>query len=115
MSEQYYSGVCALLFLASCSPDQTATAPHTPDQPITNRIQLSPEMMGNLGITFADVERGALQIFLEVPGQLVAPEDRKWIIRTPSAGRVAIHVSRWATVTKGLEQGYLERDQIGCD
>ena len=99
MSKGYFSSVCGLLLVA-CSPNQ-ATGPQTPDQPITNRIHLSPEMMGNLGITFADVERGALQIFLEVPGQLVAPDNRKWTIRSPSAGRVALYVSRWATVQQG--------------
>ena len=101
MSRCLLSGACALLLSVGCSSDLTETTPPAVDQQITNRIQLSPEMMGNLGITFAEVDRGVLQLFLEVPGQLVAPSDRQWTVRTPSAGRVQLRVSRWATVREG--------------
>ena len=100
MNHLFPSSVGVLLLVA-CGADPTEPAGQEPDTPITNRIQLSPEIMGNLGISFATVESGALQMFLEVPGQLVAPVDRSWTVRAPSEGRAALHVAKWATVEKG--------------
>ena len=93
----------ALLALMGCGADRNDPGPQaqTPTEQITNRIQLSAEMMGNLGITFYTVERGNLQMILEVPGQLVVPDDREWVIRTPSSGRLALAVSRWTSVEAG--------------
>ena len=94
-------GACALFLSVGCGSEPSETPSPAVDQQITNRIQLSPEMMGNLGITFAEVDRGVLQVFLEVPGQLVAPSDRQWTVRAPSAGRVQLRVPRWAVVEPG--------------
>ena len=91
---------CLLLVPAGCD-SETPQEPGVEPPKTTNRIALSPEIIGNLGITFAEVTRGRLEHTLDVPGRLIVPDDRHWMVRTPSAGRIALRVERWATVERG--------------
>jgi RND family efflux transporter MFP subunit len=105
--------VCALFLLAACGGERTPTETHGPQPAVTNHIELSAETIGSLGITFAKVERGRLQRTLEVPGQLAVPAERRWTIRAPADGRLALAVARWAKVETGEMVGDLLSPSLG--
>ncbi len=93
--------IVLLVALSACGPEPGQHQEDAPQAPPTNKIALTAEAIGNLGITFATVERGVLQQTLDVPGRLRVPDDRHWTVRTPSAGRVRLKVPQWATVERG--------------
>lgn len=68
---------------------------------ITNRIPLPPEVVANLGVSFAKAKRGRLESRLRVPGRVeIAPEAR-FTLRAPVAGRIVIRSTRWQPVKHG--------------
>jgi membrane fusion protein (multidrug efflux system) len=100
-----------LALLAACSgadPAPEATATDVP----TNRIHAPSEVVANLGITFRKAEQGRLELHMEVPGRLEVPEDRRWILRAPAAGRVRLGKERWARVRAGERIGELISDEL---
>ncbi len=96
---------------AACGAPDPAPKPGGGEPP-TNRIHVPPEVVGNLGITFHKAEQGRLEIRKDVPGRLDVPEDRRWKLRAPAAGRVRIDKGRWAEVRAGERIGHLVSDEL---
>lgn len=91
----------AITILTSCSPEGTTEDPETSEKTITNRLSVPPDVVANLGITFAEAKRGKIGIWIEVPGELRAPERSRWTLRAPAAGRLLEVVQRWKPVETG--------------
>ncbi|WP_089718651.1 hypothetical protein [Candidatus Entotheonella palauensis] len=45
---------------------------------VTNRLHVPAEVVDNLGLTFAEVTRGRLGNWIEVPGTLQVPDDQRF-------------------------------------
>lgn len=104
--------LCPLLALvAACGAPDPVPTKGGGELP-TNRIHVPPEVVGNLGITFRKAEQGRLEIRMDVPGRLEVPEDRRWSIRAPAAGRVRLLKERWAQVRAGERIGELVSDEL---
>lgn len=97
-----------LVLLSSCGGGAPAEPKRTvAAAAITNRIPLPADVVANLGITFEKAKRGRLETRLRIPGRVeVAPEAR-FVVRAPSAGRVALNAARWQHVAKGDVLGEL--------
>lgn len=96
----------ALVFTAACSDPAPPQEPEAAAEPeITNRVHVSADVIANLGITFDKVRRERLRTWLTVPGQLEVPDDHRWTVRAPAAGRVAVERPRWAEVEVGGRVG----------
>ena len=97
--------LAATLMLASCSHDHDHPHPETDanktDPTVTNRIELPPEVVANLGITFASASRGKVGSWLSVPGELYVPGTHRWKLRTPASGRIVSIVAKWKKVAAG--------------
>ena len=105
----------ALLPLASsCSPEATETGGSPPSEETpTNRISIPPEVVANLGITFAKAARGRLDSWLEVPGELYVPGTHRWNLRAPAHGVVEQVAPRWKLVEAGELVAELVSDELG--
>ncbi len=92
-----------LVPLAGCTREPTDSAtPRQDEAPgLTNRLQVPPEVVGNLGITYETATRGRLGVWRQVPGQLEVPEQARWRPRAPARCRVVSTVSRWQEVAAG--------------
>ncbi|MCC6672632.1 MAG: efflux RND transporter periplasmic adaptor subunit [Planctomycetes bacterium] len=106
------SVLCAsALLLPCCSSEQTGgqqgAAPKA-----TNRLAVPPEVVNNLGITFAAATRGRLGVWRSVPGQLEVPETRRWTLRAPARARVVSVASRWQVVEPGSAVVTLESSAL---
>ena len=102
----------AVLLLPSCAPeergeDQQGTAPT-----ITNRLDVPPEVVNNLGITFEKATRGRLGVWRSVPGQLEVPENRRWTLRAPARAQLVSVVTRWQAIEKGAEIAKLTSPEL---
>lgn len=122
-----HAKTCILLLfaleLAACGTDEpmpgdaaeTAMAP-------SNRIDLPKEAIESLGITFGTAKRGRLETYLDVPGRLVVPPDRRRVVRAPSAGRLH-YVERadgmaradapWSPATQGATFAEIRSAELG--
>jgi len=97
-----------LVLLSSCgggTPPETRSTAAAPA--VTNRIALPAEVVANLGITFEKAKRGRLETRLRIPGRVEAAPEARFVVRAPSAGRVALKVARWQSVSKGAVIGDL--------
>ena len=70
--------------LASCVPDAPVASQQGEAPAVTNRLDVPPEVVNNLGITFETATRGRLGVWRMVPGQLEVPENRRWMLRAPA-------------------------------
>jgi RND family efflux transporter MFP subunit len=86
---------------SGCASEQTDAGPQGAAPKVTNRLEVPPDVVNNLGITFEAATRGRLGLWREVPGELEVPEDRRWTLRAPARGRVLTVVPRWRSVGKG--------------
>lgn len=95
------AGLALCLALTSCSkaPDSTAEAPAPPAP--SNRIELSAEVISNLGVTFARARSGRLAEVIDVPGRLHAAPAGRQVVRAPHAGAVRLAVLPFEQVAKG--------------
>lgn len=90
------------LLTAGCQDPQPSPAPTShAGAPPTNRIKVTADIQANLGMTWASARRGQLEHRVAIPGELVAPPDRKWTIRAPLSGTVAKIAGRWSPVKEG--------------
>ncbi len=71
----------AIVLVTSCAPEQRAVSEKGAARAVTNRLDVPPEVVNNLGITFKTATRGRLGVWREVPGQLEVPESRRWTLR----------------------------------
>lgn len=94
-------GLAALL--AGCAPGADPQQPQAEPPAITNRIELSPHVEQNLGITYETATRGVLGVWQTVPGQLEVPENRRWTLRAPARARLESTAARWQMVRAGDE------------
>ncbi len=98
--------------LASCAPEPVPDAPGQEAEPVSNKIDVPPEVISNLGITFAEATRGRLGVWRDLPGQLEVPESRRWIMRAPAHSRLQSVVSRWQIVAEGEELARLNSPEL---
>ena len=104
----------ALLPLASsCSPEGTDGGAQPPEAAPTNRLAIPPEVVANLGITFAKAERGRLDSWLAVPGELYVPGTHRWNLRAPAHGVVERVAPRWKMVETGELVAEVVSDELG--
>ncbi len=93
----------AVLLFSSCSRENLAEPQQGAEPTISNRLDLPPDVVSNLGVTFVIATRGRLGTWRAVPGQLEVPESRRWTLRAPARARLVSVVSRWQAVEKGAE------------
>ncbi|MBX3473044.1 MAG: HlyD family efflux transporter periplasmic adaptor subunit [Planctomycetes bacterium] len=93
----------SLLLLAACRQDAPAPAGGSMPQParVTNRIDIPPTVVQNLGITFARVERRHVSRTLRLPGAFESPPQAVRAYAAPVGGRVTLLVSQYQRVTAG--------------
>lgn len=91
----------AALALGSCGPDAAPARPGVSEKVITNRLAVTPEIVGNLGISFERATRGQLGVWITIPGELVIPEHGRFALRAPAPGRVMKILPRWSNVARG--------------
>ena len=94
--------VCGLLGTScdNAAPDSGGAGDNSTET-ITNRIDIPPRVVRNLGITFAAVSRGKVGRWLDVPGELYVPETHQWRLRAHAHGRVRRVAPRWTSVQPG--------------
>jgi multidrug resistance efflux pump len=97
----------AAVALAACSGEEPVPEPgHSEtDAPAgpTNRIDIPPAVIQNLGITFAKVERRHVDRTLRMPGAFEPTADARRDYRAPLGGRVNFTVTQYAMVNAGDE------------
>jgi hypothetical protein len=93
------------LALAACSRSADEPAPsnnHAPAPPaVTNRVDLSPAVRQNLGVTFARVEPRAVAHTIRVPGRFELLSDARREYRTILPGRIEGVVTQFQQVKQG--------------
>ena len=98
---------CALMLALALLTTGCRDSQNKPDSraavssPPTNRILVSVDIQANLGITWATARRGRLEHRVLIPGELVAPPDRRWTIRAPLSGTIGKIAARWHGVKAG--------------
>lgn len=93
----------ALSVPVSCSHDhgQAGAAPEHAEKKPTNRLDVPPEVVANLGITFVQATWGKVGSWISVPGELYVPETHRWNLRAPARGRLTTVSPRWKKVEAG--------------
>lgn len=91
------------LSMLGCEAEARSKSPPAPRPAVapTNRISLPAEVIENLGITFAKVERRRLETRMLIPGRLDVPRSQRWELRAPAAGRIAFRKQRLDDVAAG--------------
>ena len=92
-----------LSMLVSCrhGHEHPGKAPGTAEAKPTNRLAVPPEVVANLGITFAQATRGKVGSWIPVPGELYVPGTHRWNLRAPARGRLTAISLLWKTVEAG--------------
>lgn len=95
--------VAIVIALAGCTSGDTPppkSGGGGEDEPaaVTNRIDIPPTVVDNLGITFVQVERRRVEETLRVPGQFESPPEARREYFTMLPGRVEILVSQYQSV-----------------
>ena len=95
--------ILVLLFgLSACAPEPPPPAAMDDHAPvISNRIDVSPQVIENLGITFARAERRHVEQTLRVPGHFESPPEAMREYRTMLPGRVELLVAQYDHVKPG--------------
>lgn len=70
---------------------------------VTNRIDIPPAVVRNLGITFAKAERRHVDRTLRMPGSYESPPEAERNYRVPVAGRVELKITQYGRVEPGDE------------
>jgi len=97
------STIALIALLAACSPEpepspkDMAPAGEAP----TNRIDVPAEVIQNLGITFAQVERRMVSRTLRLPGVFEGAPDGQRVYRAPVGGRVLSLPAQFSSVQAG--------------
>lgn len=102
----------SLTMLPSCIRQETGSDQQAAAPPITNRLDVPPEVVNNLGITFETATRGRLGLWRAVPGQLEVPENRRWLLRAPAHARLVAVAARWQTLERGAEVATLASPEL---
>jgi multidrug resistance efflux pump len=76
--------------------------------PVTNRIDIPPTVVQNLGITFAKVERRHIEQTLRVPGRFESPPEAHTNYHTMFPGRVTMLVKQYQQIESGTPLFTLE-------
>lgn len=97
--------LCFALLLAACTPPAPEPEPepegdHGPMAP-TNRIDVPPAVIQNLGITFASVEMRRVAQTLRLPGVFEAAPDATRDYRAPLGGTVTLLAATYSHVNTG--------------
>lgn len=71
--------------------------------PVTNRIDIPPEVVRNLGIEFAQAERRQVDRTMRMPGAFESPPEALRNYRVPVAGRVELKLAQYGRVNAGDE------------
>lgn len=98
------TGLCGTAFvpIAGCAPEHVVATDAEEASPApSNRLDVPPDVVNNLGITFESATRGRLGVWREVHGELAVPANRRWTLRAPARARVLSVASRWASVEAG--------------
>ncbi len=99
----YGPSLCGLfLVLTSCSPEQAENKQKKSAKAPTNRLDVPPDVVNNLGITFESATRGRLGVWREVSGELEVPESHRWTLRAPARARILTVVPRWQAADEGV-------------
>ncbi len=102
---------CALSF--ACGSEPAADPAPLPAAPVTNRLDVSSDVVNNLGITYEPAARGHLGVWHRVSGELEVPESRRWLLRAPARARVLSTVARWQVVAQGAVVATLAAPEVG--
>lgn len=103
-----------LIALAACT-SEPEPAPHTDEggagSAPTNRIDIPPAVVSNLGITFAKVERRHVEQTIRLPGVFEVPPEAEREYRAPVGGRVTLLVNQYDHVGTGDELARIDSAQ----
>lgn len=105
MNKMLQASMVAVFALAACTaeepaPDTTHADEGAPAGP-TNRIDIPPAVVQNLGITFAKVERRRVERTLRIPGAFEVPPEAERVYRMPVGGRVTLLVTQYSRLQAG--------------
>ncbi|MBX3460601.1 MAG: efflux RND transporter periplasmic adaptor subunit [Planctomycetes bacterium] len=95
--------LCLAMLLAACTPPEPAPGAETDHGPMapTNRIDIPPQVIQNLGITFARVEMRRVAQTMRLPGVLEATPDANRDYRAPLGGQVTLLAQTYKHVNQG--------------
>ena len=96
-----FLGGCLLTLVACSGAHEEPHSPTAEDTPPTNRLDVSPDVVANLGIRFATATRGKVGRWLTVPGELHVPPHHQWSVRAPATGRLLRTAPPWSVVQAG--------------
>jgi multidrug efflux pump subunit AcrA (membrane-fusion protein) len=102
------------LLLGGCPGGQPPATGGEVAVAITNRIDVPPAVVENLGITYAPARRAKLERWLTVTGELEVAGDRTHELRAPAAGRVRLTAARWQSLEAGALVARLESPALGA-
>lgn len=103
----------ALFHFVGCSDDHEHGAHEKPETPaITNRINLSSDIISNLGITFSKVSSGKLGSWISVPGKLEVPREKRYVLSAPASGRIFWKIDRLSYVERGTPLATIESSAL---
>jgi RND family efflux transporter MFP subunit len=107
--------VPAVLLLAAlitaCSTDAPAPASESGGSEaavVSNRIDIPPEVVRNLGIEFAHAERRRVDRTMRLPGAFESPPDAERRYRAPVGGRINLLVRQYERVEEGALIAWLD-------
>ena len=108
-ARSFRSGLLALAIavaaLSACTTDEPtkegSSGGGEAAAPVTNRIDIPPEVVRNLGIEFAQAERRHVDRTMRMPGAFESPSEAERNYRVPVNGRVDLKVSQYARVQAG--------------
>lgn len=89
------------LFVSGCSSPQTKNEKKKEERPlVTNRINISNDIITNLGITFQKVSFGKLGKWVPIPGKLQIPRENRYTLWSPVKGRIYWEKNRLEWINK---------------
>ncbi|MBK8975040.1 MAG: efflux RND transporter periplasmic adaptor subunit [Planctomycetes bacterium] len=101
-----------ILALPGCSEKQIDNQQQEAAPAVTNRLDVPPDVVNNLGITYQSATRGRLGVWREVPGELEVPESHRWTLRAPARARILSVVPRWQAVEEGAVLATLASPEV---
>lgn len=105
----------SIIAMAACQPkaDSPAPEPSSTSAPaVTNRIDIPPQVVSNLGITFAKVEKRRVARTLRVPGVLESPQGARHVYTARYSGRVMLDAQQYSRVRANAKLFRIDSPEI---
>lgn len=119
MSQRLFWSLTLAALLVGCAqekpPEQPAEPPEAASQATPTTLTITPEVQRAIGLATAPVERKAVPMRQDVPGQVAARPEAESVVHAPIAGRiVSLHATIGDRVAKGALLAILESAELGA-